>query len=262
MLIYVKNRKIKVTYDGKTLNLPKKLENDINRNWKKEIIKTPELWNGDIFCVKNLVENDNEIILNCSKTNYAHYLYDERIGCPKEYGNYGLSAGMFFETSDEYYVIGKLSKTTSFPNGLSIQGGSVDQKDVMTDGTVDIEATMRREAIEEINFDIKNKNEVENYEIKYISPATEKIKTYEIICKGKLKLNANEVRKHFKKYYEYLKENNLEMEYEDIILLKKETALKELKKMSNPKRKYLLDIIEADSILDVERKRNETSNNI
>ena len=59
-----------------------------------------------------------------------------------------------------------------------------------------------------------------------------------------------------------MKENNLEMEYEDIILLKKETALKELKKMSNPKRKYLLDIIEADSILDVERKRNETSNNI
>ena len=169
---------------------------------------------------------------------------------------------MFFETSDEYYVIGKLSKTTSFPNGLSIQGGSVDKKDIMTDGTVDIEATMRREAIEEINFDIKNKNEVENYEIKYISPATEKIKTYEIICKGKLKLNSNEVRKHFEKYYEYLKENNLEMEYEDIILLKKETALKELKKMSNPKRKYLLDIIEADSILDVERKRNETSNNI
>ena len=26
MLIYVKNRKIKVTYDGKTLKLPKKIE--------------------------------------------------------------------------------------------------------------------------------------------------------------------------------------------------------------------------------------------
>ena len=107
---------------------------------------------------------------------------------------------------------------------------------------------MRREAIEELNFDIKNKDQVENYEIKYISPATDKIKTYEIIYKGNLKLDSKEVRKHFEKYYKYLKVNNLEMEYEDIILLKKETALEELKKMKNAKRKYILDIIESDFI--------------
>ena len=40
---------------------------------------------------------------------------------------------------------------------------------------------MRREAIEELNFDIKNKDQVGNYEIKYISPPTDKIKTYEIL---------------------------------------------------------------------------------
>lgn len=248
MLIYVKNRKVKVIYDDKTITLPENLKEKINENWQIAIKQTPELWNGDIFCVRQLVENETEIILNCSKTNYAHYLYDERIGCPNEFGNYGLSAGIFFETSDGYYVIGKLAKTTSFPEGLTIQGGAVDKKDIEKNGIVNIEATMRREAIEELNFDIKNKDQVENYEIKYISPATDKIKTYEIIYKGNLKLDSKEVRKHFEKYYKYLKVNNLEMEYEDIILLKKETALEELKKMKNPKRKYILDIIESDFI--------------
>lgn len=248
MLINVKNRKIKVLYDNKILDLPENLKKEINKNWEESIKQTPELWNGDIFCVKKLIENENEIIINCTKTNYAHYLYDERVGCPKEYGNYGLSSGMFFETSDGYYVLGALAKTTSFPEGLTIQGGAVDKRDIRKNGIVDIEATMRREAIEEINFDIKNEKQVENYEIKYISPATDKIKTYEIICKGNLKLNSKEVRKHFEKYYKYLKENNLEMEYEDIVLLKKETALEELEKIKNPKRKYILDIIKADLI--------------
>ena len=54
------------------------------------------------------------------------------------------------------------------------------------------------------------------------------------------------MRKHFENYYKYLKRNNLEMEYEEIILLKKETALDELKNMRNPKSKYVLDIIELD----------------
>ncbi len=246
MIIDVKNRNLKIIYDNKIIELPENLKEKIDKNWKTAIKQTPELWNGDIFSVRLLTENETEIILDCSKTNYAHYLYDERIGCPKEYGNYGLSAGIFFETSDGYYVLGKLSKTTSFPEGLTIQGGAVDKKDIIENGIVDIEATMRREAIEELNFDVKNKEQVENYELKYISPATDKIKTYEIIYKGILKLDSKDVRKHFENYYKYLKRNNLEMEYEEIILLKKETALDELKNMKNPKRKYVLDIIELD----------------
>lgn len=248
MIENIENRSIIINVTNENIKLPKNIKEDIDKFWERIEKEDNNLFNGEIMTVYSCENTEDKIIINCKKTNYAHYLYDERIGCPNEFGNYGLSAGIFFETSDGYYVIGKLAKTTSFPEGLTIQGGAVDKKDIEKNGIVNIEATMRREAIEELNFDIKNKDQVENYEIKYISPATDKIKTYEIIYKGNLKLDSKEVRKHFEKYYKYLKVNNLEMEYEDIILLKKETALEELKKMKNPKRKYILDIIESDFI--------------
>ena len=45
---------------------------------------------------------------------------------------------------------------------------------------------------------------------------------------------------------EYLKKNNLEIEFGKIHLLKKNNAIEILENMSNPKREYLIPLVTAD----------------
>lgn len=246
MLINVENKKLEIFSNDEKINLPEDLKHKIDENWNEFIKQTPELWNGEVIYVNNVTESENEIKIYCKKTNYSHYLYDQRIGCPKEYGSYELSAGILLETLDGYYVIGKLAETTSLPNGLTIQGGGIDKKDI-SNGKINVISTMERELKEEINIDLKNKNQVETYEVKFISPPIDKIKTYEVCGKAKLNFTAEEVKEHYKKYENYLKENNLEIEYKELLFLKKDTAYEELIKMNNPKRKYLVELIKTDS---------------
>lgn len=246
MLINVENKKLEIFSKDEKIYLPEELKAKIQENWQEFIKQTPELWNGEVLYVNDLIENENTVTIYCKKTDYAHYLYDQRIGCLKEYGSYELSAGILLETSDGYYVIGKLAKTTSLPEGLTIQGGGIDKKDI-SNGMINVISTMERELKEEINIDLRNANQVECYGVKYISPPIEKVKTYEVCGKAKLKLSVEELKKHYKEYEEYLRKNNLEIEYEELLFLNKENAYKELEKMNNPKRKYLLELVKADS---------------
>lgn len=36
------------------------------------------------MCVGECKKQENELLITCKKSNYAHYLYDERIGLSKE----------------------------------------------------------------------------------------------------------------------------------------------------------------------------------
>lgn len=246
MLIYVKNRKVKVIYDDKTITLPENLKEKINENWQIAIKQTPELWNGDIFCVRQLVENETEIILNCSKTNYAHYLYDERIELTKEYACSSLVAGCLLETSDNYYIVGELAENTSFPHCMQISGGSADNEDIK-DGEIDIFNTIIRECQEELNINLQDKNQVEHFEIKYICLPSETVHTYILFAKGKLNMTKAQMQEYYEQYLKYLKDNNLEVEFGRIHFIKRDKTTEELEKFENPKREYLKSLLEIDS---------------
>lgn len=53
----------------------------------------------------------------------------------------------------------------------------------------------------------------------------------------------DELKQYFEEYKEYLITNNLEVEFNKLIFLKKENALKELNNLSNCKRPYLGELI-------------------
>ena len=59
-------------------------------------------------------------------------------------------------------------------------------------------------------------------------------------------MTANEIREYFNTYYKYLKENNLEIEFKKLHFLKKKNAIEELKKLNNPKRNYLIPLLQMD----------------
>ena len=60
-------------------------------------------------------------------------------------------------------------------------------------------------------------------------------------------MTVEEMRKYFEEYYEYLKENNLEVEFKKLYFLEKDNAVEELNKLSNLRRNYLMPLLQIDS---------------
>lgn len=245
MIKNIEGKKLEVLIKEDLISLPEDLKIKINDHWKNAIKNSTGLWNGVIPTVTKCVENKESTILYCQNTNYAHFLYDERIGCPEDYKCYNLSAGTLLETLDEYYLVGVLASNMSLPGCLQIPGGSIDKKDIFN-GIADSYATMRRETIEEVNIDIEKPSQVISFKIMYLMPPNDEANGYEILGKAKVNFTANELIKHYETYRKYLEENNLEIEFDKILLIKKDEAIEKIKKMNNPRRKYLIPLLEAD----------------
>ena len=186
-------KSINLEYTGQNLNLPKSLNDKIEDFWSKAIIETPMLYNGEYFAVEEAVETENEIIMKVSKTNYAHYLYDERIGIDDEkYRCICPWSGILLLTNDNYWVFGEASEKTSFPNGFQISGGGIDKKDI-TGLNTDLIQNLKRELKEEMNL---NLDEID-YKFQYIEYPNKKRNAYGFIAVGKLNMSKKELQNHF-----------------------------------------------------------------
>ena len=246
MIQNIGNAKIKVIVDNNKIELPDEIQKNINKHWEQAQKENPNIWNGEITCVADCAINDQEIIITCKKSNYAHYLYDERIGLCEKYGCSNLSAGCLIETSDNYYIVGELAENTSFPGCMQISGGNADNNDIKN-GEINISNTIVRECKEEINIDLLNSDQVEEYAIKYVGLPTDKMHTYLVLAKGKIKMDSVQMKKHYDQYLKYLKENNLEIEFGKIHFIKKGKINEYLDKLENPQREYLRILLEEDS---------------
>lgn len=246
MIKNIENKKISITYEDKAVTLPEEIKEKIKKSWQKFQNENPVLYNGDVTCVSSYETTDNEINIKCQKSDFAHYLYDERIGLPIEYSCINISAGCLLETIDGYYLIGELDEKMSYPHVLQISGGNVDKKDIKN-GIVDIMKTISREVMEEVNIDLYDESQVYNLKLKYIYETEKNDKPkVQIFAKANLKMTSEEVQDYYDSYFEYLKANNLEIEFGKIHLIKKSNAIEILKNMSNPKREYLLPLINSD----------------
>ena len=246
MVKNIQGTNINVYIEDKKFKLPEEIQAKINDFWEKAVVETPGIWNGELMCVEKCVKQGNDLVITCNKTNYSHYLYDERIVLPKEYACSSLVAGCLLETRDNYYIVGELADNTSFPHCMQVSGGSADDDDIK-DGQIDIFNTIIRECKEELNIDLQDQNQVENYGIKYICLPSDKVHTYILFAKGKLKMTKEQMSKYYEEYLKYLKENNLEIEFGKIHFIKKGKTTEELEKIKNPKRNYIVDLLEIDS---------------
>lgn len=82
-----------------------------------------------------------------------------------------------------------------------------------------------------------------DYKLEYIEYPSKIRNAYGFLAIGTINKTKNELNQHFEEYKEYLIRNNLEIEFNKIIFIKKENAIKELDKLSNCKRPYLRDLI-------------------
>lgn len=248
MIRDIEDYKINISITNEKITQNEELREKIKVFWQDVIHKSPKLWDGELMCVKTFNIKANQIDIICGKSNYSHYLYGERIGLNIKNACTSLVAGSLLETLDGYYILGELDESMSYPRCLQVSGGNADKADI-ENGTIDILKTIRRETLEELNIDIDDKNIVEESKIKYLRLPDEntRIYTYIIFAKAKLKITAEEMKIRYDKYVEYLKENDLEIEFGKIHFIKKENAIEELRKLDNPKREYLEELFLIDS---------------
>ncbi len=246
MIENIEDKEIKINISDEMFKIPDDIKRKIIGFWNETTNRNPTLWNGNLMCVSSYESLENELVITCKKTSYAHYLYDERKDVANEYACHSLSAGCLLETSDHYYIVGELDKKTSYPRCLQPCGGIVEKSD-LENGEISIIKTISREAKEELNIDLQNRNQVLESKIKYISLPDNKVHTYIIFMKSLLKMTKLEVEEQYKKYLQDLKMNNGEVEFCKLHFIKKDNISEQLDKLNNPKRGYLIELLDADS---------------
>ena len=83
--------------------------------------------------------------------------------------------------------------------------------------------------------------------MKYIEIPEGKRHSYAPMVKGFLEMTERDMKEHYRKYKEYLKENNQEVEFSKLHFISKSNAMEELDRLTNPKRPYLRDLLYMDS---------------
>ena len=233
------SKTIIIKYEERETKLSKELKEKIEEFWKKAVEENPNLYNGTDYTIEKIEENKNEIKMIATRTNYAHYLYDERVGIKeKEYKCNVPWGGIILETKDNYLALGEMDKTTSVPYCLQIPGGGIDKKDIYK-GIININQTIKRELKEEINLNLDDID----YKIKYIEVPDKDRHAYGFIAIGKLAKTKEELQEHFEEYKKFLIQNNLEVEFNKLVFLDENNAIKEFDMLKNPKRPYLSNLI-------------------
>ena len=226
-------------FENRRIDLPIKLKENIENFWNDAIKENPNLYNGQDYVVEKVKETEENIEMLVVKSDYAHYLYDERVGIQKEeYRCCSPWGGILLLTKDDYFVIGEMNSTTSVPYCLQISGGGIDIKDI-ENGVINIDLNIKRELKEELNLNLDDID----YKIEFIEYPSKTRNAYGFLAIGKINQTKDELTQHFKHYKEYLISNNLEVEFNKLIFLKKQRALQELDELPNNKRPYLRDLI-------------------
>lgn len=226
-------------FENRRIDLPIKLKENIENFWNNAIKENPNLYNGQDYVVEKVKETEENIEMLVVKSDYAHYLYDERVGIQKEeYRCCSPWGGILLLTKDDYFVIGEMNSTTSVPYCLQISGGGIDIKDI-ENGVINIDLNIKRELKEELNLNLDDID----YKIEFIEYPSKTRNAYGFLAIGKINQTKDELIQHFKHYKEYLISNNLEVEFNKLIFLKKQRALQELDELPNNKRPYLRDLI-------------------
>lgn len=232
-------KNIILKFEDRYIKLPNKLKENIEIFWKSAIKENLNLYNGQDYVVETVIETNKNIEMVVVKSNYAHYLYDERVGIQEEiYRCCSPWGGILLLTKDDYFVIGEMNNKTSIPYCLQISGGGIEASDI-DNGIINIDLNIKRELKEELNLNLDDID----YKIEFIEYPSKRRNAYGFLAIGKINKVKEELKQHFEEYKEYLIRNDLEVEFNKLIFLKKEKALQELDELPNYKRPYLRYLI-------------------
>jgi 8-oxo-dGTP pyrophosphatase MutT (NUDIX family) len=127
----------------------------IDAHWQSLSESNPSLWNGSILIARHVVLGNGTLAARFALTDYASYVAWRDWGHPdKQACNvFGMPA---LKTSDDVLVFAEMSAHTLNAGKLYPPGGSLEQRDVKADATIDVLGSITIEVTEETGLDLTN----------------------------------------------------------------------------------------------------------
>ena len=162
-IIPIKKLNIK---EVKKRELPKHIEEGIQNYWNELIEKYPGMFNGALFSVISMENNNGVITLTCEPSNYAHYKYSE-IKDLGEYACRSTYAGCILVSADKKLFVSLNGVGSEFVGKIQGIGGVMDPDDRITgsdiywddnakSGNLSPVVTALRELEEEVGKEIRD----------------------------------------------------------------------------------------------------------
>lgn len=125
----------------------------IDQHWQELVQTNPALWNGDVLIGHSVYLGSGRLSARFTLTDFASLMAWRDWGFPDKlaFNVFGMAA---LTTSDEVLVFAEMSDHTMNAAKIFPPGGSLEMRDVVEGGIVDIEGSMFREMKEETGFDL------------------------------------------------------------------------------------------------------------
>ena len=211
------------------INLPISniLANKIKNNWNEFIKNHNNYFDGEIFIVGSIKEENEIMNLEVSKGKYSYLIYaiDH-----KELKVLTLFSSILFKTKDNYYLFIKNNH-----DRLNIIGGLASPED-FDNNIYNPTKCLKREVLEELGLDLDDKSIVSNYKMSFISlPGTEdNIYPTGIVFMGELTLDREEL-------IDYFNNNKFDDEIKELVFYQEKDY--QLIESIDNKEQYLPDLL-------------------
>ncbi|MCY0907345.1 MAG: NUDIX hydrolase [Sulfobacillus thermotolerans] len=142
-----------VVVDPLPMKLPGTVQGQIDQFWAEQKRRQPGLFRGSVLTVTHMDQGSAHHYLYTALTDYAHFLFAQRLNVDDPYYVRVLFAAACVRTSDRSLIVGVMGSDTARPGWIQAIGGSADAQDIM-DGLFLPIVSARREAREEIGLDV------------------------------------------------------------------------------------------------------------
>lgn len=172
------------------INIEKNLKEKIDSFWNSYIEKHPEYYNAEILNVTKFDLDNN--MLEVRKMHFSDLFYSAKKG---ELKTRNLFSAILLKTLDDFYIVIR----NSYDNRINIIGGMAELMDF--DGNyLNYKKCMIRELKEEIGLNLEDKNEILEYNLKYIKVSENEDKDIFYPCGICYTGTLNFTAEQFKKY--------------------------------------------------------------
>lgn len=160
--IYKFNDNVKICYSDEKISLPKDYSDAVEAYWNSLLKSGKRFFRGEVFTIKNISCQEENVYISIGQTDYAHFLYTLH---RNEFGENDcrvIYTSVLIETSDRRFVVGVMGNDTAAPYKLQFVGGGIDKDDINGD-MLDLRHNIRKEIAEEVGLDIEDKNIIKDF---------------------------------------------------------------------------------------------------
>ncbi len=123
----------------------------IAAHWQQRIEQNPSFFNGQIHLLRRWDLSDGRFTGELLKTDFASFLYWREHDYPDRSVRDCFGSALL-RSSDGRIILGRQSPGHINAGLTYLPGGFIDQRDVASDGTVDVAASVAREIAEELGY--------------------------------------------------------------------------------------------------------------